>query len=567
LPAEGLLLKTLHVRNLGVLGDVEVDFHPGLTVLTGETGAGKSLLVGAIKLLMGARAEGSDVRSGESQAVVEAVFSTGSSPEIDSLFAEAGYGPYDGEEGVIHVRRTITSDGRSKAYINGSMASARVLRDLVGALVSVAGQHAFIGLGVPGQRMAMLDAFACNQSLTADCRDAFKAFSEAAVRLRRLDEAAAGREARRDYLRHVISQIESVGLKPGDGDSIRDEAARLRGSGRLRELAAQGYEALYEGAGAVFDELGRVEHLLREMAAIDRGLEPMLARLDSARIEVRELSREILDYGEGVDLDPERLVAVEARLDAMQDLFRKYGGSEDAVLRTLAAARAELDGLDGDVVEGEGLAGKVAGLKSMFMKTAGVLGEERRRHAAILGAAVTAVIRQLAMEGATFRVDVNPDEPGPDGCDRVEFMIEANPGEGFGQVADVASGGELSRITLGIYSVMSGSVGTPVIVYDEIDAGVSGGVAERMGQVLKKASEGRQVLVVTHHGQVAACGDEHFKVFKSLVGGRTVAGVEGLTGQARVDEIARIIGGVVITDKAREHAGEMLGSSPDGLLL
>lgn len=561
------MLKTLHVRNLGVLGDVEVDFRPGLTVLTGETGAGKSLLVGAIKLLMGARAEGSDVRTGESQAVVEAVFQTGSNAAIDSLFVDAGYPTADSDDGEIHVRRTITSDGRSKAYINGSMASARVLRDLVGALVSVAGQHAFIGLGVPGQRMAMLDAFSGNQKQADDCRQAYDAFSQASARLRRIADAAAGREARRDYLRHVVSQIESVGLKAGDADLIRDEASRLRGAGRLKELAGLGYEALYDGAGAVFDELGRVEHLLREMAAIDRGLEPMLARLDSTRIEVRELSREILDYGESVDLDPERLASVEARLDAIQDLFRKYGPGEDGVLRTLAAARGELDGLDEDIVEGEGLSGKVAGLEVAFLQAAEQLGQSRRRHATILGAAVTDVIRGLAMEGASFRVDVNQTEPGPDGCDRVEFMIEANPGEGFGQVADVASGGELSRITLGIYAVMSGSVGTPVIVYDEIDAGVSGGVAERMGQVLKKASEGRQVLVVTHHGQVAACGDEHFKVFKSTIGGRTVAGVERLSGQARVDEIARIIGGVVITDKAREHAGEMLGSTPDGLLL
>lgn len=562
-----MLLKTLHVRNYGVLGDVEVDFPEGLSVLTGETGAGKSLLVGAIKLLLGGRADASEVRTGESQALIEAVFScVPGSPAADAIVA-AGYPVSDFSVDEVHVRRVITADGKSRAHINGSLASARDLRDLVGMLVSVAGQHAFIGLGIQSERLAMLDAFAGVADELAVCAAAFDAWDTARARLDRLNKMSSERESRRDYLSHVVSQIKSVNPVAGDTERIAQEAVVLRGAGRLLELAASASDSLYEGGQAVFDSLSQIEQAMREMAAIDAKILPMVQRLDSVRIEVRELARELTAYGESVDLDPERLAAVESRLDALRDLARKYGGSEDAVLQTFEKYSLELAELCGDAGDAETLAATVAGLKKAYDSAADMLSRRRTVAAQTLAGKVTESIRVLAMDGATLRVDIASCEPGRSGSDRVEFMIETNPGEGFGPVADVASGGELSRVTLGLYSVMSASVGTPVMVYDEIDSGVSGGVAEQMGVVLKKAAHGRQVLVVTHHGQLAACGVAHFKVEKKVLEGRTVAGVRLLGDLERVDEIARIIGGMVVTDKAREHAGEMLGVRDDGMLL
>ncbi len=561
------MLKTLHVRNIGVLGDVEADFPDGLSVLTGETGAGKSLLVGAIKLLLGARADASDIRSGEDMALVEAEFGYGPGSGFADALAAAGYPESDSGAGAVHVRRTISADGRSRAYINGSMASARDLRDIIGLLVSVAGQHAFIGLGIPSERLAMLDAFAGVSPESSGCARAFEAWHAARVRLDDLVRAEQGREARRDYLQHVISQIESVNPVAGDTERTLADAVVMRNAGRLAELSVTAVESLYEGQPSAYEMLSHVESALRDMAAIDKSLAPMVERLDSVRIDVRELAREITSYGESVDLDQERLAIVEARLDALRDLSRKYGGSDAAVLETLAGARAELERISGEAMEKDALQAQVEALRAEWEAIATGISAIRLAAAAELGAQVTSSIRGLAMEGATLRVDVLPGEPSATGRDRVEFQIETNPGEGFGPVADVASGGELSRITLGLYSVMSASVGTPVMVYDEIDAGVSGGVAEQMGRVLKMAARGRQVLVVTHHGQVAACGDAHFKVDKRVVDGRTVASVHRLDDRARVDEIARIIGGMVVTDKAREHAGEMLGARDDGLLL
>ncbi len=561
------MLRTLHVKNIGVLGDVEVDFPDGLSVLTGETGAGKSLLVGAIKLLLGARADASDIRAGESMALVEAVFEFSEDFPVARLLSGAGYPESDSGPGVVHVRRTMSVDGKSRSYINGTMASARDLRELIGALVSVAGQHAFIGLGVPHERLEMLDAFAgisCDQN---GCRGAFEEWHAARTRLDELERARQAGEARKDYLQHVISQIESVNPVPGDLSRTQAEAEVLRGAGRLVELSVSVADSLYEGQPSAWELLSQAETALREMSGIDRSLEPMLSRLDSVRIEARELARELTSYGEAVNLDPARLAAVEARLEALRDLGRKYGPSEEDVLATLTASREELSRLFVEHGELERLVVSVARLRDEWNVIADGLTAARAEAARMLGLEVTRVIRGLAMEGATFRIEVLPGEPSATGKDRVEFLIETNPGEGFGPVADVASGGELSRITLGLYSVMSASVGTPVMVYDEIDAGVSGGVAQQMGNVLKLAARGRQVLVVTHHGQVAACGDAHFKVDKKVVDGRTVASVHRLDDAGRVDEIARIIGGMVVTDKAREHAGEMLGARDDGLLL
>lgn len=564
---EVVLLKTLHVRNYGVLGDVEVDFPEGLSVLTGETGAGKSLLVGAIKLLLGGRTDASEVRTGESQALIEAVFSCTPGSGAAVAIAEAGYPESEFAADEVHIRRTVAADGKSRAHINGSLASARDLRDLVGMLVSVAGQHAFIGLGVPSERLAMLDAFAGVADELAACATAFDEYDAARARLEKLTRMSSERDARRGYLSHVVSQIESVNPVPGDTERTLHEATVLRGAGRLLELAASATDSLYEGGQSVFDMLSQIEHALREMASIDSSILPMVSRLDSVRIEVRELARELTTYSESVALDPERLAAVENRLDALRDLARKYGGTEDAVLRTFEKYRLELSELCSDAGEEANLATTVAESRKAYDSAAATLSARRLAAAMSLGTSVTESIRGLAMDGATMRVAVESCEPGRSGSDRVEFMIETNPGEGFGPVADVASGGELSRVTLGLYSVMSASVGTPVMVYDEIDSGVSGGVAEQMGIVLKQAAQGRQVLVVTHHGQLAACGVAHFLVEKRVQEGRTVAGVRLLKDGERVDEIARIIGGMVVTDKAREHAGEMLGVRDDGMLL
>lgn len=556
------MLRTLHVANFGVLGDVAVDFGRGLSCLTGETGAGKSLLVDAIKLLLGARADASDVRAGEREAVVEAVFDLDGDAALAAAFAEAGCDPEDGE---IHVRRVVGADGRGRAWLQGRLTTARELRDLVGRLVSVAGQHAFIGLGVPAERLAMLDAYAGLGAEVAAYRERFQAWRRVRAELDDLRARQADRAARRDYLEYVVGQVDALAPTPGEDATLAGQAAVLRGAEQLRGLAGTAGNALYEGDPSAFDVLGHALAAVRDMARIDARTAELATRLESLQIDVREAARELADYAESVDLDPAQLERVETRLDALRGLARRHGGSLDGAIAARDAARAELDGI-GDADDRSGrLSDQADALRAEVDALAAGLTSRRIHASERMSAEVTEVVRGLAMAGATIAIRVSPCEPGESGADRVDFRVETNPGEGWGEVADVASGGELSRITLGLYAVLSRSVGTPVMVYDEIDAGVSGGVADRMGEVLHRAARARQVLVVTHHGQVAARGDAHYLVEKATADGRTVASIRALDGEDRVLEIARIIGGATLTDAVLRHARELVaGARPPG---
>ncbi len=555
------MLKTLHVSNLGVLGDVEVDFPAGLSCLTGETGAGKSLLVDAIELLLGARADAGVVRQGQREAVIEALVDVTGLPGARAAFEDAGYPVDDGE---VRLRRIVGADGRGKAWIQGRLATSRELRDLGGALVSVAGQHAFIGLSVARERLAMLDAFAGTAADVLAYAGRWAAYRDARDDLARLQARQADREARADYLRYVVDSIETLGPVAGEIESLAAEAQVLRGAERLREMAAAVTDALYEGAPSACDGLARALQSAREMARIDDRAVAFASRLELLQIEARDVSREVESYVGSVDLDPARLAHVDDRLDALKGLARKHGGSLESVLDTLAAARAELAELAGTDEQAGRLEAVASGLRAEVDAFAAALSAKRRAAAVAMSTQVTDSVRGLAMAGATLEVRVDAADAGETGTDRVDFQVETNPGEGWGPVTDVASGGELSRITLALYSVLSASVGTPVMVYDEIDAGVSGAVAERMAEALGRAANHRQILVVTHHGQVAARAAAHFLVDKATSDGRTLASIRRLEGDDRLAEIARIIGGQTITEAVLRHATEMLGPASKG---
>jgi len=550
------MLRTLHVANFGVLGDVTAEFPPGLVCVTGETGAGKSLLVDAMKLLLGARADPSDVRLGEREALVEAVFDVSGSPGAAAALADAGY---DVEDGEVALRRIVGADGRGRAWIQGRVATARDLRELGGRLLSVAGQHAFIGLGVPRERLAMLDAHAGLGGRIHSYEERFRAFRDARAALDDLRAKQAERAGRQDYLEYVVRQIESVGPRPGEPDALGAELSVLRGAARLKELAAEVSDALYEGAPSAFDTAGRALQAAREIARIDPRAAAFAARLESAQIELREVARDLSAHAEGLSDDPGRLAAVEERLEALKALTRRFGGSIDAVLATAQSARDELVALAGATDRSGRLAEEVETLRAEVTALAAGLTEARAAAARTLSEAVTGAVRGLAMEGASFEARLSPSELSETGADAVEFAVETNPGEGWGPVAEIASGGELSRFTLALYSVLSATVGTPVMVYDEIDAGVSGAVADRMGEVLAIAAGSRQVLVVTHHGQVAARAAAHFSIEKRTEEGRTAARLVELDAKGRLAEVARMLGGKTVTPRVLAHAKELLG--------
>ena len=556
------MLKTLHVTNLGIFGDVEADLPRGLVCLTGETGAGKSLLVDAIKLLLGARADPAEVRHGEKSALVEAVFDLSGR---DGLLQALEEGGYEAEDGEVHLRRTITADGRSKAWIQGRLSTARELRELAVRMVSIAGQHAFMSLGVPKERLAMLDSYAGLTGDVSKYQDRFHDYRSARERLESLESGEAEKESRQDYLEFVIGQIEELAPEPDEDEKLASVAAVLKETDRLRELALAAGNDLFDGEPSAFDTVGQALKALHEAVGIDSELRDLAERMESVQIEPREAARDLTAYVGRLESDPGRLAAVEDRLHALKGLIRKYGGSLEAVLRTQDSSQAELDAMAGESDDVEALRQEVGEREVEVRKMADALTDKRTKAVGDMSAAVTDALHKLDMEGARFYAELEPVEPGESGADRLVFRVRTNPGEGVGPVEEMASGGELSRIALSLFSVLSSAVGTPVMVFDEIDVGVSGGVADRMGDVLDRAANDRQVLVVTHHGQIAARANAHFLVDKRTEEGRTLAGLTPLHGSPRTEEIARMVGGRKITRKVLAHAKELL--CPKGDLL
>lgn len=552
------MLKTLHVRDFGIIEEVLVDLGPGLVALTGETGAGKSLFVDAIALLLGQRADAGVVRQGARNAIVEAVLDLTGAPDLARDLAEAGVEPEDGE---VRLTRVVQSDGGSRAFVQGRLAAARDLREVGGRLIAIAGQHAFTRISQGRERLAMLDAFAGLDAARSAVAERYRAWRAALDRLETSRGRAAERVARQDYLEYVIRQVSSVSPREGEAEALQTEREVLRQTERLKALASSAVQHLYEGEGSAFDSLGRTAQDLHEMARVDPTLADLARRVEAARIEAREVARDVGAYVGRVSADPGRLQAVEDRLEAIRSLERRYGGDTAAVLATLHAAREELARIAAASDEDVHLAAEVESAEREVRVLAADLTRARRAASEAMSRAVTGTLRELGMEGAVLEVTAETGDLGETGADRVDFLIATNPGEGAGPVADRASGGELSRITLALYSAVSSSVGTPVLIADEIDAGVSGAVADRMGEVLAGAAGTRQVLVVTHHGQIAARADTHLLVTKRTANGRTTAQVSFLDGDARLREIARMIGGRTVTPRALAHAREMLGAS------
>ncbi|MBP7127715.1 DNA repair protein RecN [Myxococcota bacterium] len=550
------MLSTLHVANLGVFEDLEVGFPGGLICLTGETGAGKSLLVDAIELLLGARAEEGTVRPGAREALVEAILEV---PEgMREAFEEAGYPAEDGE---VHLRRTVGADGRSRAWIQGRMATLKELRELGGRIVSVAGQHAFLTLSSPRERLAMVDVFGECLPLLQEYRQAWDRWRDLDRRVAQGRASEADRERRLADLRYLLEQVDRWEPRDGEDREIEDRIQLLRGVEKYREAAGRIEEGLYEGGGSIFEQAGRLAVHAREMARLDEGSREVLDRLEALQIEARELAREASRRAAALRSDPGELARLEDRLDGLKTLARRYGGSLQAVLAAREEARTEMAELEAAGSRMPEWERELEAARQERDRLGEALSRRRRQAAEAMGARVTEAVRQLAMPAATVEVLVEAQEPGERGLDRVEFRVQTNPGMGFGDLADVASGGELSRLMLAFDSVLRSSVGTPVVVYDEIDAGLSGAVAERMAEVLSGTARRRQVLVVTHHGQVAARADAHFGVEKEVADGTTTARVRRLQGEDRLREIARLIGGREMTPAVLAHAAELLASS------
>lgn len=552
------MLTLLRISGFALIDEVEIAFGPGLTAVTGETGAGKSILVEALGLLRGGRAGADLIRTGRDEARVEAILELPAQSELRARLADDGREvDVDVHEGLV-VRRVIARGGRGRAHLGGSLATAADLAATVAGLIDIASQHDQQSLTDPESQLAILDAFAENQALRTEMIAAYVARSESAATLATFSANARALSEREDLLRFQLSELEAARPAPGEDEALAAERERLKGAERFFAATAGGEETLYAGDGAV---AGRVAGVLRELtplAALDPTLAPLVERLGDAQAVIEDAARELGRYARGIRSDPARLAEIEERLFLLQRLCRKHGGT----VADLAARQAALGAELGEIGSyEEGLAARQAEAAEMEARAAAAaaaLGASRRQAAGNLERKVGAVLRELGFASARLPIAVETRELGPSGADRVRFLFAPNPGEEPRPLAKIASGGELSRVMLAVKQTLARTDRVLTYVFDEVDAGIGGGTAEVIGRKLKRLATNRQVIVITHLPQVAAFADAHVRVTKTTTRGKTRVEIVRLPDSERPAEIARMLAGAAPSAQAAAHAEEML---------
>jgi DNA repair protein RecN (Recombination protein N) len=551
------VLSQVFIRDLAIVSALELELSPGLTALTGETGAGKSILIDALGLALGEKADPGMIRTGCERAEIVANFDLAACPQALAWLAEQGLD--DGGECL--VRRVLVDGGRSRGFVNARPVATAQLQQLSELLVDVHGQHAHQSLLRPATQRDLLDAYGGHAELAKEVAELSRTYRERDRLLRRLETEAADRAARLDLLRYQVAELEALGMTAGQILQLDLEQRRLGSLGRLQELGARLLMQLDEAEPSVGDTLQRASSELTDVAGLDPRLGPLLELVDGAAIQVQEAVAGLRRYLDDLDVDPGLVEQVEARLGQVHDLSRKYRCAQEALPEALEARRAELATLEQAGLSAEALKADRDAAGAAYLERAQALSAARAEAAARLGETITGLMHQLGMGGGRFAVALSPlapHEAGPGGLDRIEFQVSANPGQPLAPLARVASGGELSRIGLAI-QVATAECGTvPTLVFDEVDVGIGGGVAEIVGRLLRRLGADRQVLCVTHLPQVAAQAHHHLKVNKQATDGQTYTRIQSLDHPERTEEIARMLGGTEITPKTRAHAAEML---------
>ena len=555
------MLSHILIQDLAVVSALELELGPGMTALTGETGAGKSILIDALGLALGDRADAGMIRAGRERAEVAASFDLTAVPAARDWLAEQDLAEEGDGDGDCAIRRLLPASGRSRAYINGRLASGNQLQSLGECLVDIHGQHAHQSLLRPAAQRELLDGYAGQASQVRELGALFRDYRAREDRLRALLTQGAERAARLDLLRFQVEELEGLGLTAGDIEELDREQRRLAHLGLLQGTAGRLLDALYDGEDALRDRLGRAEAELDGLLSYDERLGEVRDLIAGAAIQVEEAASGLRQYLDGLELDPALLEQVEARLAQVHDLARKYRVLPHELPETLDRLHGELAGLEGDEVSLDMLSRERDGAWQRYRERALALSAARQAAAARLSATVTASMAELGMKGGRFEVQITrlaEDAASGQGLDRVEFLVSANPGQPLQPLAKVASGGELSRISLCIQVATAECAAIPTLVFDEVDVGIGGAVAEVVGRLLRALGERRQVLCVTHLPQVAAQAHHHLQVRKETRNGQTHTHIRHLDTDARVDEIARMLGGTTITEKTLAHAREMI---------
>lgn len=552
------MLKELRIRHFAVIEAVTLPIDNGFNVLSGETGAGKSIVVGALGLLLGERGSADVVRTGAERATVEGVFDCRLQPEVLTRLDEQGI---EVEDGQVVLRREVTAAGKGRAWINGSPVTTGALASIGQLLADLHGQHESQTLLRDDAQRAALDAFAGDPDAVASVRDAHRALMSLRDEMAALTARRDAALQRADFLRHVVREIESAKLVVGEEARLDDEARRLAHVEDLRAHITHAREALDDEQG-VLNELATARRALAAAQRLDPTLSDRQDALDSALVALEELARDLLAYTSELDTDPQRLAEVERRRDVVHRLTRKYGGSVEAALETLRQSRTELDVVDTADMDLRALADRARGAEESFVTAAAALSELRRAGADRLGRAVEAMLPELGLPGGRFTIALTPRAaPGAQGAEDVEFRVALNVGHDARPLARVASGGELSRVMLALKTILARLDRVPTLVFDEVDVGIGGVVAQDVGEALRRVAAHHQVLVITHLAPIAARAHRHLVVAKGARGGVTTADISVVDGEARVTELARMLGGDPASEVSRAHARELLDAA------
>ena len=546
------MLKELAVRNLAIVEHAELSLTSGLTCLTGETGAGKSILVDAISLLLGGKAGPEYLREGR-DAVIEAAFDVSRLPEIKEKLSAQGIEP--GDEVII---RRVLSPGRSKAYVNGSLVPVSALQDVGELLVDLHGQHEHQSLLRVDAHAGLLDAYCQLDGKAAECADAYRSLFEQRKRLEEL--RGQGRESakRQDLLRYQRDEIDQAGLDPSEEESLGMERGRLLHADRLKALSEAAVEGLKDSEASALALVGAAGKAAQDISSLLGGWEECGRFLESASVSITEACAMLRELSASLDADPERLSEVEARLDLIGRLKKKYGETVAEILRYGDEVDKELSSIEDIDGEAASIEAGIKASESRLAEVAGLLSAGRRKGACALSKKIEAELAGLGMQKAKFQAALTPlPEPGPRGAEKVEFLFSANPGEPPRPLSKIASGGELSRVMLAVKVILADADRVPTLIFDEVDTGVGGNTAVALGKKLREAAAGRQVLCITHLPQVASFAGEQFMVEKSVAGGQTAVSVRKLGKDERVREIARMLGGEG-SKAASAHAEELV---------
>ena len=550
------MLRHIHIRHFAIVDTLELELAAGMTVLTGETGAGKSILLDALGLALGDRADSGIVRAGAERAEVVAEFDIDALDAIKQWLKEQELD----EDGQCLIRRTVGLDGRSKGYINGRPVPMQSLRDLGEMLVDIHGQHAHQSLLKRDAQRQVVDDFAGHQSLLDEVAAHFKHWRALRDTLDQLTASRAQREDRLELLRYQVQELDELNLRAGELDELDAEHDRLANLNQLREGGRQVLHILADDENAaLIAGLEQTATQLLRLRGFDASLANACEALQSAAIAAREAGSELRDYMETLSLDPQRLEEISDRLAALHDQARKHHIAPDALPSLLADLQTELHTLENADVQLDAAARELAATEASFKASAERLSASRQKAAKRLAKLVTENMHQLGMKEGRFDVAFEPQEGfAATGLERVEFQVSANPGQPLQSMAKVVSGGELSRISLAIQVIIAGLGRIPTLIFDEVDVGIGGGIAEIVGRLLRSLSAERQVLCVTHQPQVASLAHHHLQVSKQTAKKTTQTDVSPLTPEGRVGEIARMLGGLEITEQTLSHAREMI---------